>query len=82
MVWSWTKDEDRYLIAVNLSDYPLQAQVQVPWTGSGGATWQLSDVLSGVTYERDGNALLSPGLYVDLKPWDYHFLQFVRTAGK
>ena len=82
VVWNWTRYEDRYLIAVNLSDSSLQAQIQAPWTDLGGAIWQLTDVLSDVIYERDGNAMLSPGQYVELKPWDYHFFQFVRTAGK
>lgn len=82
LVWNWTKDEIRYLIAVNFSHSPLQAQVQIPWTDVGGVIWQLNDVLSGATYERDGSAILSLGLYVELKPWEYHFLQFARTAGK
>ena len=32
--------------------------------------------LSGDVFERDGNELNDPGLYVDLKPWSYHFLEF------
>jgi len=32
-------------------------------------------------YERDGDEILSQGLYVDLQPWSYHFLQFVAAAG-
>lgn len=75
VAWSWLKGEERYLIVVNLSEYPSQAEVQVPWVDLGG-TWQLIDVLSGTTYERDGNQMKSPGLYVELGPWAHHFLQF------
>ncbi len=79
IAWCWVKDEDRYLIIVNLSEWPSQADVQVPWADLSGETWQLIDVMSGTTYERDGNQMHSSGLYVELAPWAYHFLQF-RTS--
>ena len=77
VAWSWVKDDERYVIVVNLSDAPSQAQVQVRWPDAGGATWTLND-MSGATYERDGDEMLSPGFYVELGPWHYHFFQCVR----
>jgi hypothetical protein len=79
VAWSWLKDRERYLIAVNFSDSPLQAQIQVPWADVGGGTWNFTDALSGTTYEDDGNQMLSPGLYIELKAWGYHLLQFARS---
>lgn len=81
LAWTWLKDDERYLIAVNLSDCPLQAQVQVRWADVGGGAWRLIDVLSGATYDRTGDEMLSPGLYVELRPWSYHFFQCLRTSG-
>jgi hypothetical protein len=78
VAWSWVKDEERYLIAVNFSDWPAQAQVQIPWADLGDGTWQLTDTLSDTIYERDGSEMSSSGLYVELGPSAYHFLQFVR----
>jgi hypothetical protein len=75
LAWCWFKDEERYVIVVNLSAWPSQGEVHVPWADLAGGTWRLTDVLSGASYERDGNQMLSPGLYVDLAPWDYHFFQ-------
>ena len=75
VAWSWIKDKDRYLIVVNLSDSAAQAIVQVPWDELQGKTWRLVDVLSGQTYERNGNEMRDPGLYVDLKPWNCHFFR-------
>jgi hypothetical protein len=66
VTWNWVKDEERYLIIVNLSDRPVQARVRVPWANVGGGNWQLIDVLSSVTYERDGDEIRLPGLYVEL----------------
>jgi hypothetical protein len=80
VAWTWHKDEQRYLIVVNLSDASVQAQVQVPWPDAGGGEWHLLDVLSDATYERKGDEMLSPGLYVELGPWKYHFFQCLRTT--
>jgi hypothetical protein len=71
--WSWTLDDQRYLIAINLSDHPAQGLIEIPW--AGGQTWYLTDVLSHVSYERAGDEMRCPGLYVDLGPWNYHFFQ-------
>ena len=81
VAWSWVHDDERYLIVVNLSDCPVQAQVQVRWAECAGAKWLLIDLLSDATYQRDGNEMLSPGLYVELAPWNYHFFQCLRANG-
>ena len=75
VAWSWVKDRDRYLIVVNLSDSAAQADVEVPWDELRGKSWRLVDVLSGQTYERNGDEMRAPGLYVDLKPWNCHFFR-------
>jgi len=80
VVWNWVKDQDRYLIVVNLSGYVSQAHIQISWPDLRGGSWHLTDVLSGVTYERGGDDISSPGLYVDLEPWNYHFFKFKRNA--
>lgn len=79
VAWSWMHGDERYLIAVNLSDRTVQARIQVPWPDAGG-TWHLVDLLSGALYERDGDKLPSPGLYVELEPWKYHFFQCLRMT--
>jgi hypothetical protein len=76
--WTWLKDDERRLILVNLGDGPVQARVQVRW--AGGGKWFLMDVLSDATYERDGDEMLLPGLFVDLAPWKYHLFQCLRTT--
>jgi Alpha amylase, catalytic domain len=81
VAWSWVKDDDRRLIVVNLSESAVQALVQVPWSEARGQTWCLADVLSDVKYDRDVDDMLSPGLYVELGPWNCYFFQCSR-AGK
>jgi hypothetical protein len=80
VAWTWNKDGDRYLIVVNLTDSPAQALINVGCDDLRGNQWRLTDLLSGATYERDGDGMLSPGLYVDLPPWSYDFLQLYRNT--
>ncbi len=76
VAWQWTGNEERYLIIVNLSDGAAQALVHVEWEDLAGQNWTLADQLSGVTYQRSGDEVRSSGLYVDLGPWDQHFLRW------
>lgn len=78
VTWSWSKGDQRYLIIVNLSDYPAQSRVKVPWAGEDGGEWHLLDAISGATYERAGDEMRSQGLYVELEPWNYHFFECLR----
>jgi hypothetical protein len=79
VAWSWVKDGERYLIIVNLSDCPAQSQVKVSWADAGGGEWHLLDAMSGAICERAGDEMRSPGLYVELDPWKYHFFECLRV---
>jgi len=73
VAWSWAKGEDRRLIVINLSDNPVQAQVQVPWSEIQGETWHRGGCTVGCKLRRNGDEMLSPGLYVELGPWNCNF---------
>jgi glycosidase len=75
VAWRWSKDEERYLIAVNLSDAPAQALVHVAWDDLAGHNWILRDKLSGVTYQPSGDDLQAAGLYIAMGPWSQYFFQ-------
>lgn len=79
VAWCWVNDKERYLIAVNLSEHSVQARIRLPWSEIGGANWQLVDKLSGVSYRRSGDEMLSPGLYIEVGPWSSHFFQCLRA---
>ena len=76
VAWCWRKAAERYLIVVNLSDSNSQGRVQMPWDGLKGWPWRLTDLFAGAVYERDGDEMCNPGLYVDLAPWGFHFFKF------
>jgi hypothetical protein len=79
VAWTWVKDDDRYLIIVNLSDTNVQARVIVPWGDAGGDTWRLADTLNDATYDRSGDEMQEQGLYVELGLWEHNFFQCHRN---
>jgi hypothetical protein len=79
LAWSWRQGEARHLIVVNLSDFPSQGLIKVPWQELGGRAWRLMDELSGDSFDRNGSQILNPGLYINLAPWQFHFLRFLAT---
>jgi hypothetical protein len=78
LVWCWRLADERRLIVVNLSGHAAQGLTRLPWEDLQGSTWRLHDCLSGDVYERRGDEMLDPGLYVGLPPWGVHFLRFER----
>jgi hypothetical protein len=74
VAWCWEGEGERFVVVVNLADAPADARVRLPWADLGGRRLRLADVLSGEAYEREGDELLDPGLYVALAPWGFHLL--------
>jgi hypothetical protein len=70
--WSWINDNDLFLIVVNLSESSAQARVQILWPELRGKSWRLTDALSGATYDRDGDEMLTSGLFVALEPLNFN----------
>jgi hypothetical protein len=70
--WSWINGDDLFLIVVNLSDSSAQARVQILWPELRGKSWRLTDALSGATYDRDGDEMLTSGLFVALEPLNFN----------
>jgi hypothetical protein len=65
---------DRHVVVVNLSGQPAQARISLDWPDLPGRRWQLTEILGQNVFERDGGELASPGLFVDLEPWQFHLL--------
>jgi len=65
----------RLLACVNYAPHQSQCYVRLPFSDLGGGSWRLRDLLGDAYYERDGNDLLSRGLYLDLPPWGHHVFE-------
>ena len=75
LAWSWIRENDRYLVIINFSGIPAQGRVQVLWDELREKTCRLLEPFSGETYERSGDEMRNPGLYVGLIPWGFHFFR-------
>ncbi|MER6350522.1 alpha-amylase [Streptomyces sp. NPDC001634] len=74
LAWSWSDGDMRHLVVVNHSDTPSQGRVPLLWPDLRGRPCRLTDLLTTDTYDRDGDELTGPGLYVALDPWHSHVL--------
>jgi hypothetical protein len=75
LAWSWTADSgQRHLVVVNFSARPAQGRVRLGWPGLAGRGWRFTDLLDGGTFDREGDELAGPGLFVDLPGWQSHLL--------
>jgi hypothetical protein len=75
VAWSWTTTSGRHLVVVNLSERPAQGRVRLPWSDLRGGSHRLTELLTGRTYDRDGDELLDPGLYVELEGLRWHLAE-------
>jgi glycosidase len=67
-------DGERLLVAVNYAPNQSQCYIRLPWDELKGRSWQMTDLFTGQIYERSGDEMCNPGLYVDLPPWGFHIL--------
>jgi hypothetical protein len=74
VAWCWRRGSERQLIVVNLSYVAAQGRICIPWDDLPGRHWQMTDTFTGQVYQRRGDELVNPGLYVDLSPWGFHVM--------
>ncbi|MBI2194017.1 MAG: alpha-amylase [Planctomycetes bacterium] len=70
-------DRDGLLVTVNYGPTRGQCYVELPFPLLAGKRFLLRDLLSQAWYERDGDALVSSGLYLDMPEWGYHVFDLV-----
>lgn len=77
----WTGDDGaRWVVAVNYQPHRGQCRLPLPCPELAGRRALLVDALGLARYDRDGDALLSPGLFLDMPAWGYHAFE-VRYPG-
>jgi hypothetical protein len=76
IAFAWANDGgERVIVCVNYAGHPSQCYVRLPFPDVGGRQWRLRDLMGDTQYERDGNALQSRGLYLDVPPWQCHVFE-------
>ncbi|MGV1009526.1 MAG: hypothetical protein ACOYBY_13085 [Dermatophilaceae bacterium] len=74
VAWCWQEGLRRHVVVANLSDRPSQARLALPWAWLEGRCWRMVPVLGGDAFERGGDEMRDPGLFVALGPWGWHVL--------
>ncbi len=83
---NWTRDcfiasfwqgaeGQRRLIAVNYGGNQSQCYVRLPLSDLNGRAVRFKDLMGPAGFDRDGNDLVSRGLYFDMPPWGYHVFE-------
>lgn len=65
-------DGRKHVIAVNYADHQSQCFLAIPWPELAGHQWLLVDQMTPAQFSRNGNDLLTHGLYLDMPAWSYH----------
>jgi hypothetical protein len=80
IAYAWeSQNRERLLIAVNYAGQQGQCYLRLPFPDLAGLEVHLEDRMGPARYDRQGNDLVSQGLYLDMPPWSYHVFQ--QTTG-
>ena len=75
----WSSRDALRLVVVNWSPHQAQCVLPLDLPALAGCSWQLRDLLGATGYQRGGDELLNPGLYVDMPAYSYHLFDFQRS---
>ena len=81
IAFAWNRPENRRMVAaVNYARNQGQCYVRLPFADLLGHSVRLQDQMSPAVYDRNGDALLAPGLYLEMPPWGYHVFDVTGVA--
>ncbi|HTQ64373.1 MAG TPA: alpha-amylase family glycosyl hydrolase [Puia sp.] len=73
IAFAWEDTNGRLsLVCVNYAPHSSQCYVRLPFSELTDKSVRLRDLMSAVIYDRQGNEVLSRGMYFDLPSWGYH----------
>ena len=80
MVFAWQgAGDERLVVAVNYAPNQSQCRVRLPFADLSGSQWRLQDLLGDASYDRNGDDLQGPGLYLDESPWSARIFGVTRV---
>jgi hypothetical protein len=89
--WSWdcfigfawrAPGETTLLITVNYAPNQAQCYLALPFDDYRDSTVRFRDLMGTAVYERDGNEILSRGLFLDLPAWGYHIFEITTQRAR
>jgi hypothetical protein len=81
VAYAWAgAEQGNHLLVVNFSEGRGQCYLPLPFPGLAAGRHRLIDQTGAEVYEREGDALVGEGLYVDLEGWGYNLFRLTRIA--
>lgn len=81
IAYAWRgADGSHLLVVINYEAAQSQCHLRLPFPELAGRRWRLTDLMGTEIYDRDGGAMIDPGLYVDLGPWRYNVFALSEIA--
>ena len=79
LAWSWAGNGGigRHVVVINLSGQQAQGRIPLDWMDLHGRSCRLTDLLGESVFERNGDELVSPGMFVALEPWQVYLLALI-----
>jgi hypothetical protein len=82
ILFAWNQgNDDRVLIAVNFAFYAGQCYVKLPFPELTSGHYRLTDMMSDIQYDRNGDDMYAKGLYLDMPAWGYHVFSLSPIPG-
>jgi len=75
--FAWTGATRSLIVVVNYAPNQSQCYLRIPFDQLRGNTARLQDLMSTAAHDRNGDEILSRGLYLDLPPWGYHVFDVI-----
>jgi hypothetical protein len=63
------------LVVVNYAPHYSQCYIRLPFAELADQSIRFSDLMSNALYDRNGNDLLSAGIYLDMPGWGFHIFE-------
>jgi glycosidase len=73
--FAWQGDGARLLVVVNYASHQSQCWLELPFRDLAQGSWRLTDLMGDAVYDRKGDELSSRGLYLDVRPWQFHVFE-------
>jgi hypothetical protein len=75
LAFLWKAEGASLVVMINYAPIQGQCYTRLPLDGVHGGQVKLRDLMSDAVYDRNGEDLVTQGLYLDLPPWGYHVFE-------
>jgi len=80
VAFQWAIKETFRFVVINYSDESAQFFLPLSISELVGNNWKLIDLLNEIEYERSGEELINPGMYLELESFGYYLFEMIKIS--